>query len=350
MKKILYIVPLIALFFIGCSEDDNPIKALPTSNLNGIVVVNEGTYGSNNSALSFISFTNDSSYADVYFSANNKSLGDNANDIVVVNDTGYIAVDNSNKIEVVDLNTYKSLGVIDLGVGSSPRNIYIDSDRKGYVSSLYNDEIIRFDINTRSVLNKIKVGSKPEGIVKANGMLFVANTGFGESDSVSVVDPSSGTIVKNIKVGFNPRRMFTALSGKVIVVCTGKYPPNEVAGGVYIIDPATRSIVDSITVGGNPSAAALQDDSNLLLVNNTGLYRINLQSKVQTLIITGNNVNSDFGVIYSVAWDAVTKNIYVGNPRNFTSKGEILNLSESGAILKKYNVGINPGAIKIFHK
>lgn len=71
--------------------------------LNGVYVLNSGNKGNNNSSLSFYDFETKKVEADIFKKVNGRGLGDTANDILVYGSKAYIAVTNSNTIEVTDL-------------------------------------------------------------------------------------------------------------------------------------------------------------------------------------------------------------------------------------------------------
>lgn len=71
-------------------------------------VLNEGTWGSNNSSLSRVDLATGTINNNVFSAANGRGLGDVAQDIVVVGGKAYIAVSFSNTIEVLNLTDNKA--------------------------------------------------------------------------------------------------------------------------------------------------------------------------------------------------------------------------------------------------
>ena len=353
MKKLITYflsLTLITLTLTSCSKNDsgeNPV--LPTETISGLFILNEGVYGQNNSALSYLNFVNSSVAKDLYTAANNSSLGDNANSMVIFGSKGYIAVDNSNKVEIIDINTFKSLGFIDLGAGSSPRELYIKDSTAGYVTSLYNDQVVKFNPITKTIVKNIKVGKKPEGIVGANGKLFVANSGFGSEKTISVIDMASDNVVATINVGLNPRVMVNGNDNNIYVVCTGQYPPADPngKGGVYQIDPLTLKVTDSVIVTGNPGEACAVNNE-IFVVNTAGVVKVNFANHTVSKdpIIDGMKVNGAYGVIYSIAYDKTNQILYCGNPKDFTQTGEVVAYTVDGVEKARYSSGgINPGTL-----
>lgn len=336
-------------FFAGC-EDDVIGDPPPPSVSKGIIVVNEGVFGQNNAGITYHNFENGTTTQNIYASANSGSvLGDNANSIFTFNGKGYIAVDNSNKIEIVDLLNFKSLGFINLGAGGSPREIIILDSTTGYVTSLYSNSVIKFNPSTKSVIKNISVGNYPEGIVYSNGKLFVANSGFGNSNTISVIDVASDAVVKTLQVAANPRIMFKDNAGNVYAVCSGLYTDSTGRGGIFKISSSTATVTDSIIVYKNPGEAALVDNNTIIVVNNNGAFKVNLASRIvaDTAFVSSIKINPTFGVIYSIAYDELRGKLYFGNPKDFQQNGELVEFDLNGKELNRIPTGINPGTIHI---
>ena len=183
------------------TETDPPPVVTPGEAF--LVVLNEGIYGQNNSTITTYAPLSETAEQHAYSNANSGArLGDTANDMVLKDGKFYIAVDVSNKIEVIDSATLVSEGFIDLGADSSPREICFTADGYGYVTSLYRNAVIKFDPESKTVLTEIPVGQLPEGIVYSDGKIYVANSGFSSSDSVSVIDTEFDQVIENIKNRF----------------------------------------------------------------------------------------------------------------------------------------------------
>ncbi|MBZ0199473.1 MAG: hypothetical protein K8H86_06370 [Ignavibacteriaceae bacterium] len=347
MQKILLLF-VTSLLISSCSKD-NPVNPPPSASSKGIYVVNEGAFSQNNASLTYYNLeTGDVDY-NAYSNANNGTpLGDNANSMFILNDKGYIAVDNSNKIEIINLDNFKSLGQIDLGAGGSPREIWMVDSTEGYATSLYSNQVIKFNTVTKSITKKIDVGSYPEGIVGSSGKLFVANSGFGVSNSISVIDIATQNIIKTLHVGFNPRVIIAASDGNVYVACSGSFTDTTVFSGVYKINPVTALVVDSIKINKNPGEMCEVSGSRLFVVNSDGVNSVDMSfTSSPNLTITAAAVNNVTMVVYSIAYDKNSQTIYCGNPKDFTQNGEVAAFNINGSELKRFNTGINPGSIVV---
>jgi len=350
MKKLILFLMLSTFVFTACNKNNNPVTPPPSAKSRGIYVVNEGLFGQNNSTLSYINLTKKTITNNAYSSANNgQSLGDNANSMAIFSGKGYIAVDNSNKVEIINLDDFKSEGFIDLGANGSPREIYIKDANTAYVTSLNTDQVVKLDLINKSVVARINVGSKPEGLNEADGKLFVANSGFGAGNTVSVINIALDLVTETLQVGMNPRVVLSGPDGFIYVICSGSYTDTTVFSGVYRIDPMGVAVLDSIQIKGNPGDAVFLDVNTFLVINNDGVVKVNLANKTvsETPFIPGLTVNNIFGVVYSIAYDNINQTIYCGNPKDFTQNGEVVAFDLNGNETARYGVGINPGTIII---
>lgn len=345
--KNLLIAVLISLAFYSCSKNNSTEPLRPVTK--GVFVINEGLYMQNNSEITFYDPSTNQTITNFYSQKNGRLIGDNANSMYIFEKKGFVAVDGSNKIEVIDLETGQSLGIIDLGQNGSPREIFILNSYRGFVTSFSKNAVIEFNPTTLNIVREIPVGKYPEGIAYANNKLFIANSDLGNGNSVSVIDLNSNSVIKTIQVGKNPR--FTGLSndGRVIIGCSGDFFNQNSLGGYYFINPANLTVTDSILLGYHPQDYALTKDNFLFYINDVGIGKINLNNKyVDTIFISGMTINDIYGIAYSIAFDEINQQLYVGNPKNFQQNGEVKIFDKNGNYLKKFETKINPGAIYFY--
>ncbi len=275
MKSYLIIL-FVFIIALSCSDDNSITPPDETINESASVfILNEGLYGQNNSSITYYDTKSKKVEEDVYFMANNGAfLGDNANDMEIFGERAYITVDNSNKLEVLNLRNFKSEGFIDVGSGGSPREVVIFNSSTGFFTSLYLDKVFKFDPDQKTLTGSLETGSRPEGLVLAGNNLFVANSGFGLEKTVSVISVDEFKIIKTIDVYFNPRFLVNGGDGYVYAVCSGTYT-GDGTGWIYKINAASLAKEDSLMVPKNPAEVCLAGD-RLLVVNGDGLVSVDL--------------------------------------------------------------------------
>jgi hypothetical protein len=106
-----------SIVFSACEDEDPTPVPLP-DNLNGVFVVNEGAFLQGNGSITFISSDSASITPDIYSTVNNVPLGDVVQSMQLFRSKGYIAVNNSQKLVVVNMVDFKRQAVITVG---SPR-------------------------------------------------------------------------------------------------------------------------------------------------------------------------------------------------------------------------------------
>jgi YVTN family beta-propeller protein len=349
VKKLIILILPVTFLFQAC-KNEIIVDPPPNASAKGAYVLNEGLFQQNNSSLTYYNFDDGSVIQNAYSLANNNQpLGDAANSMVIYNGKGYIAVDNSDKIEIINLNDFTTLGFIDFGQNGSPREIFIKDSTAGYATSLKPGEVVKFNPSSKEILKRIKVGDYPEGIAAEAGKLFVANSGFGMMNTVSVIDLSTDEVVKTLTVGFNPRTIVKSGNGNIYVVCSGSFSDTSLFSGVYEIDPVAAVVLDSIEIKNFPGEACSFGSSKLLVVNGEGAYEINLIAKTlsDSAFIKGSEVNNIYGIISLIYYDELTGTIFCGNPKNFTQDGEIVMYNVNGTETGRFAAGLIPGSIVI---
>ena len=197
----------------------------------GAYVVNSGNMYSNiESTLTAIDYASSTATQKVFKTANGRSLGNTANDGIVYGNKIYLAVDQSNTIEVIDKTTKKSIKQIKttelLGnaEGAEPRHVIAGG---GYVFfTTYGGYVAAVDTTSFALQKKWQVGSYPEGLVFGNGNLYVANSNYGAGGgNISCINLSNDNVeTKNIEGVNNPTSIYYA-AGRVYVIDNPVYGP-----------------------------------------------------------------------------------------------------------------------------
>ena len=197
----------------------------------GAYVVNSGNMYSNiESSLTAIDYASSTATQGVFKAANNRSLGNTANDGIVYGNKIYLAVDQSNTIEVIDKKTKQSIKQIKttelLGnaEGAEPRHI-IAGDGKVYFTT-YGGYVAAVDTTDFALQKKWQVGNYPEGLVIGNGNLYVANSNYGAGGgNISCINLANDNVeTKNIEGVNNPTGIYYA-AGRVYVLDNPVYGP-----------------------------------------------------------------------------------------------------------------------------
>lgn len=139
MKKYLLGLAVLLLgtaVMTSCSDDNDGPETYLQEYSTGAYVVNSGNmYSKIESSLTAIDYASSTATQKVFKAANGRPLGDTANDGIVYGNKIYLAVDQSNTIEVIDKKTKRSIKQIKttelLGnaEGVHPRHIIADGGK-----------------------------------------------------------------------------------------------------------------------------------------------------------------------------------------------------------------------------
>lgn len=90
----------------------NPSKTVPFNEKNCLYILNEGKFKGNNSSITYYNTTTSTTTNDYFNISNNRALGDTGEDMIRYGSKIYVSVYNSNLIEIIDINTGKSIKTI----------------------------------------------------------------------------------------------------------------------------------------------------------------------------------------------------------------------------------------------
>ncbi|NHN27748.1 hypothetical protein FIA58_018860 [Flavobacterium jejuense] len=350
LKKLYLLAFISSTLFFSCSSDDDVTReeALGAYE-NGIIVLNEGNFGTDNSEISFVS--NDFSIVknNVFNTVNTAlALGDTGQDIGFYNNLAFIVLNNSQKIEVVDRYTMIHVATISSGL-INPRYITF-ANGKGYVTnwgdggSTTDDYIAVVDLTNYVVSSTIPVVEGPERILHNNNKLYVAHKGgYGQGNSVSVIDLSNNSVV-SVTVGDVPNSL-ELVDNSLYVLCGGapSWSATETTGElvkINILDNTTESKVFNGMV--HPSNLDFESN-NFYYTIDSKIYKMGLSDVELPNAELFSTENQGAYGIYSFAVN--NDKIYIGDAKDYSSNGEVYAYSLTGTLLNSFIVGVSPSGI-----
>ncbi len=339
------VVGLCCALLGGCVQDpSSPVPNVPTPSAKGVYILNEGNFGRANSTLSYYDLESFRVEKDVFFSVNNKVLGDVGNSMLVHGGFGYVIVNNSHKIEIIELATHRNVGTINVGAGKSPRQMVLLNDSTALVTALYDASVLKVDLKNKTVLQRIPVGANPEGIAVAAGKAFVANSGLGRGRTVSIINLASFSVARTLVVGDNPVGVQVTPSGFVYVVCVGFYndlgnPNDDTPARITVINPTTDTVVDSTLLGGHGFKIAVSAEGKGYAPTTLGVVAIDTRIHRVTGIFKQ-------GEFYSIGIEEASGDIYLADAKNYIQPGTVfVYASATGGLRTQFDVGLIPGTI-----
>lgn len=347
IKKLLFCICLV-IMTSSCSKDDvTPEPAGAYSG--GIFVLNEGNFGSGNSSVTYINQENGQTENNIFKKVNGNLLGDTAQSMTFNDELALIILNVSNKIEIVDRNTFESMGTISEYL-SNPRYAVIVND-KIFVSNWgdgndpEDDFIAVFELKDFSFTENIEVAEGPETIAQSGNTLFVAHAGgYSFNNIVSVIDAGTDSLTKEVAVGDVPNSM--VISGNYLwVLSSGKpnYADAETGGKLSKIDLNTKTVTedydfpeavhpDHLTAGSNSLYYSVNKSIFEFDNNSDSLSEIPVFTVDEASFLYGFSINDN--------------KAYIASPNaDFTGNGKlyVYDLS-AGSLLNQYVTGINPNS------
>lgn len=351
VKKSLVLAVVSALVFLqSCEKDPDPVIKAGSA---GFFVVNEGAFGKSNASISFYDRKVDAVSNDIFIAKNGRPLGDQAQSMTVFEGKGYIVVQNSAKIEVINVDDFSSLATIADGL-PSPRYFVGISSAKAYVSDWgadgFTGTVKVIDLTTNKVTKSIAAGKGANRMLKVGNLIYVANAGgFGKDNTVTVIDSNTDLVVTSITTGDNPNSLQKDSEGNIWVAADGAEAfnsdfsinqSNSTKGSISKINSANvRTMllfVDKITFSGPANLNISPDGTQLYYTYEGAVYTMKTSATTMpTAAFKAKNY-------YGLAVDPFNGDIIGCNAPNFTSAGSIDVLDASGNLQKTFAVGIAP--------
>ena len=342
-----------AMFFVSCSNDDNPTPEVPLGNYdNGVLILNEGGFNHGDASVSYIASDFSAQQNDIFSIVNPTiTLGDTGQDIGLKDEKAYIVLNVSNKIQIVNRYTMQNITSITEGL-KNPRYIAF-ANGKGYVTNWGDgknpddDYVAVIDLSSNTVTSKIPVLEGPERIIEKDGKLYVAQTGgYGYGTKITVIDVATNKVTSTVTVGDVPDSIQIE-NGNLWVACSGnpsyvKAPLVQSAGSLVKVSLATNQVLNTYAY-----TDVTKSVSNLVLVGNdayytsgSGIYKFALSGTALPETQSFSTLEQGVYGVYSFAINE--NNIYVGDAGNYQNNGKVYVYSMTGKLNKTFSVGVIP--------
>ncbi len=343
VKQILFLSLLAAFCLLAsCGEKEDCCGNRATANYSkGIFVVNEGPFGGTGT-ISWHNPDTGETQDSLFEKANNGAeLGQFVQSLCFFNGKGYIVVNGTNQVVVVDAQTFKFLDTI--GGLALPRFFLPLNNQTAYVSQWGLDgitgSVAKVDLNTNKVVKLIATGSGPDKMVRDNDRVFVANAGgYGVDNSITEITISSGQTQQiPIPAGKNPSSLVWN-GQQLFYLCKGYYLDANPIGWLNFLPGSAPGL----------EAPAYSDDlvldsdsGELFFIGGGKVYRVasgNLQVPLEVLFTQS---------AYGLGLDSAENLLYCADAKDFSSPGEVEVYKTDGTKIGSFRTGIAPGEVVI---
>lgn len=341
MKKLLlWLFGMVLL--VGCRKDKPapPIDTPITVGTGGMYITNEGNFGWGNAGVSFFDIASGAVVEDLYQPANGEGLGDVCQSMRLFNGRAYLVVNNANKVEVVDPNTFTRIATI-TGF-NSPRYFLPVSNGKAYVTDLYANAISIVDLGSHTITGSIACPGWTEELALAYGKAFVTNK---TRNYVYVIDTGTDLLVDSIPVSRGGNSIVEDANGRLWVACTG-------GGGtqpaLYRIDPIALEVEATFAFGSSsdsPWRLTTNGDHSVLFFLNDHVYRM---AVADVALPVAPFIAAEGRNFYGLGVDPGSGMVYVADAIDFTQRGVVFRYGADGTFVNDFLAGRIPNSFT-FH-
>lgn len=328
LKKLLPVLTAIMLMVSSCEKtiDEPP---LTVNNLKGMFVPCEGIFGQANGEISFYDSRTGQTTKSLFHSVNGVAPGDVVQAFEIADTLGFIVVNNSQKVIVVNMKDFRVVKTID-GF-SYPRSVVRADDKSVYVSNgngTSDNYISRISLSTLEITGTLTLNTGPERLIAVKSKVFAAISGGWNNDGNTVIeiDPVSFTVINTYTVASIPVDIVSDKDNNIWAYCKGipdytNWPEVTYSGaGLSRINTSAATVttfaIDNMASPGINNIAASRDGSTIYYLNDA-LYSLPVTatsltpSRVVDQLFYGVEVDPQTGNI--VCLDAVGSRAVVYN-------------------------------------
>ncbi len=336
-QTITYFMGLSILFFSACKKDKK--ETIITTDNKGAIILNEGGFGKSNASIGVYK-KGDNSYQELFQSANGRPLGDVLQSATIIDDKLYIVVNNSNKIEVVNLSDFKSVTTITI---NQPRNIIKIGNGKAYVTQLNNIMSV-LDLTSNTVIDSVNLKHSSDNIFLMNNVVYVTQA---FANKIFTINATTHTVTDSLVVANGVSNFASAGSNKLALFCTGLTDWNTgnviENGSIIFINKDSLKAESTIKLNtGSYGGSMVNYDGNLYFTfGDKNIHKIAETATTNTSAIHityastiyGFNINPSNGELYLT--DAV----------DYASAGNVYLYDKNATLLNQFSAGIVPSKI-----
>ncbi len=304
----------------------------------GVFITSEGNFRWDNASLSFYDPAAKSVENEVFLRANGMKLGDVAQSMSIRGRRGYVVVNYSARVYVIDTETFEVTGVID--ELTSPRYLHFTNDTTAYITDLYDPHITAIDTRTNQIRTRIATNGhrSTEQMVQWGNEVFTNCWSYDRK--ILVIDAARDLLIDSIEVGSQPSALALDRYGKIWTVTDGR---NGTPAALYRIDAATHRIERTFGFGAedHPQRLALSRGRDTLYFINRAVWRMPVTA--ETLPTTPFLPYTET-IYYGLGVDPSTSEVYVADAIDYRQHGVVYRFSPRGIALDTLRVGITPGS------
>ena len=340
MKRFVRNTAACALAMLCCAcMDYGPLPEEPFSQTaRGVFITCEGNFMWDNASLSFYNPATRTVENEIFLRANGMKLGDVAQSMAIRDRQGYVVVNNSGVVYVIDTDTYRVTGLIEGIV--SPRYIHFPNDTTAYITDLYDPRITVVDTRNNRIRGRIGMNGhkSTEQMVQWNDKVFVNCWSY--DNKILVVDAARDMLIDSIEVGWQPSSLVLDRHGKLWTATDGR---NGEAPALWRIDAQTQQVEQRFDLPEElrPSELTLNGARDTLYYIGRDIWRMPV---IAESLPANPFLPYSETIYYGVAVDPDTSEVYVADAIDYVQHAVVYRFTPRGVPVDTIRVGITPGA------
>ncbi|HSZ72816.1 MAG TPA: DUF5074 domain-containing protein, partial [Cytophagaceae bacterium] len=318
--------------FTECRPPERKQEPVPKV-ISGVYVTNEGNFQFGNSSVSYRDAQTGIVTSDIFFAANQVSLGDVCQSMINIGPYYYVVVNGSGIVEVVDTASFKSVKKI-TGC-QSPRYIVPLSSTKAYITDLYDNEIHILNLMTNEISGHIAIPTWTEALLYANNKVYVSAP---HSKYVLIVNPQSDQVVDTIETGEGVNSMVLDKYNTLWLLSDGDLGVR--APFIARVNITTDTIISQVQLDHSADRLACSGDKSVLYWLEQGVVRLPVDSSItqRTEIIPAGSHNW-----YGLGIHPFNEEVYVSDAFDYLQKSEVFIFNKEGIQQATFLAGIISG-------
>lgn len=302
---------------------------------NGLIVTNEGNIGVSSADVSYIE--NNTITNNVYRTANNgEILGDVLQSLYFYDAKGFLVVNNSNKITIVNRSSFVKEVEITEEI-DQPRYTTIAEGKlfttnTGYGQPSY---VSVHDASSYQWITNITMPQSSEEIYTVGGSVYVMGAWYGEGNQLVVINPTTSTIETTLTLenGLQGLRV----KGNEVFALTS----NSTGTTLYKIDALTHTIVSQIKNTSLTNVTKFDlSENTIYLASGLNVYQVDqdLNTFGTTEIFRGQGTDSWGSGFYG--FNVIDDYIYQINANEYVSPSTVYQYSLTGELTHQLTAGM----------
>lgn len=355
-SKIL--IGMVLLLLVACKEKQENPAPQPLRYEHGAYILCEGNYGWGEGSVYYLDTSSNTSVAvDAYQASNGFRAGNVVQSLVLSGDSAYLAVNNSNKLELLDAHTLKRINANT--TLTSPRYC-LPFRASVLVTDLYAGRMTILDRATLVTQRTVAARGWTECLLRQGDNIYIANRRPTSSASgtineqLFVLSTDSIAVIDSIKLNGQGAQELLALPDGRLITALEKDFTSDMAPGFAYVNPVDKTVSHVPALPGKPQQPTRlqQDDGRLFWLQGDALcWMPQGGGAVQHALPFG--AGSNLTSLKIVSTRNGKTHLWLADARDYTSAGILRELEldlTSGIFttLHETHVGIIPGQIVLF--